>query len=100
MMFKILPEAEQELFHAALDYERKEIGLGVRFRNEVAALIERILFSLRLWRERAGGYRRVNLPVFPYYVAYFVREEIVLIGAVAHAKRKPNYWKKRVRDPK
>jgi hypothetical protein len=97
MTFKILPEARGELFNTALDYESKEPGLGIRFRIEVSAVIERVLFDPYLWRERRGGYRRVNLPVFPYYVAYFIRQDTVIVAAVAHAKRNPNYWKERTR---
>jgi hypothetical protein len=49
-----------------------------------------------LWNERAGGYRRVNLRGFPYYVAFFIRKEKILIAAVGHASRHPDYWKKRL----
>ncbi len=41
------------------------------------------------------GYRRVNLPGFPYYVAYFIRGEQVLVAAVGHGSRHPDYWKRR-----
>jgi plasmid stabilization system protein ParE len=97
MTFKVLREAREELFHAALEYENQEAGLGFRFRREVAAVIERILSDPYLWRERPGRYRRVNLPVFPYYIPYFIRGDTILIAAIAHAKRKPDYWKKRPR---
>ncbi len=45
-----------------------------------------------LYRLRPGGYRRATLRVFPYYIPYVVREEIVWILAVAHASQKPLYW--------
>ena len=48
-----------------------------------------------LWRERQGGFRRVNCPVFPYYVAYFIRDDTILIAAVAYESRHPDYWKSR-----
>ena len=48
-----------------------------------------------LWRERSGGYRRVNCPVFPYYIPFFIRGEKIIIAAVAHEYRKPGYWKYR-----
>ena len=32
--FAVLAKAREELFDGALEYERKESGLGVRFRNE------------------------------------------------------------------
>jgi len=63
------PEAESELTEASLWYESKEPGLGVRFRTE-----------------------RVNCPVFPYFLAYIVRGETIVIIAVAHSHRKPEYW--------
>ena len=92
MKYDFLPEARHELFDAVLYYESKEEGLGVRLRNEVAHVIDHILADPYLWRERAGGYRRVNCPVFPYYVAYFIRPEKILIAAIAHGRKKPGYW--------
>jgi hypothetical protein len=63
-------EAAEELTEAALWYESKETGLGTRFRDEISHVVSRISDDPMLWREREGGYRRVNCPVFPYYVAY------------------------------
>jgi len=53
--YEFLPEARDELWEAALYYASQEAGLGVRFRGEVAHVIERILADPYLWRERAGG---------------------------------------------
>ena len=36
---------------------------------------------------RDGGYRRVNCPVFPYFIAYIIRRETIVIVAVAHCHR-------------
>jgi plasmid stabilization system protein ParE len=96
MNYEFLTEARDEFGEAALFYESKKAGLGVRMREDVAHVIERILADPYLWRERAGGYRRVNCPVFPYYVAYFIRAEKVVIAAVAHGHRNPGYWKDRM----
>jgi len=97
MKLEFLPEAREELFEAAIYYESKERGLGVRFREEVAHVLERIVLDPHLWRERAGGYRRVNCPVFPYYLAYFIRKDSLIVAAVAHGHRKPGYWKERMK---
>ena len=96
MTVEFLEEAEQELTEAALWYEEKESGLGSRLRDEVAHIAGRIAEYPMLWREREGGYRRVNCPVFPYFVAYIIREQKVIITAVGHGHRKPDYWKSRV----
>lgn len=95
MIVEFLEEAEAELFDAALWYESKETGLGKRFRDEVANVIDSIVTNPLLWRERPGGYRRVNCPVFPYYIPYFIREDMIIIAAIAHDRRNPGYWKTR-----
>jgi plasmid stabilization system protein ParE len=95
MNYEFLPEARDEFWEAAQYYESKEKGLGVRFRTEISHIIQRILADPCLWRERPGGYRRFNRPVFPYYLAYFVRKDTILIAAVAHGHRKRGYWKER-----
>lgn len=97
MKLEFLPEARAEFYEAAEYYEGKERGLGKRFRDEVWEVCSTILDHPVLWRERPGGFRRVNCPVFPYYIAYFIREETILIAAVAHGSRHPDYWKQRVR---
>jgi toxin ParE1/3/4 len=97
MNYEFLAEARDKFWEAALYYESREAGLGVRLREEVSRVIERISADPYLWRERAGGYRRVNCPVFPYYVAYFIREEKMIIAAVAHGRRRPDFWKDRMK---
>ena len=42
------------------------------------------------------GYRRINLKVFPFYLAYVTEGELIWVLAVAHVSRKPGYWKKRL----
>jgi hypothetical protein len=43
MIYEFLTEARDEFWEAALYYESKEAGLGVRLRDEVSHVIERIL---------------------------------------------------------
>lgn len=69
----ILEQAEQEFSQSAAYYESKEPGLGIRFRNEVAAVVDWILEHPEIPRLRRRGYRRVNLRVFSHYVAYVIR---------------------------
>ena len=96
MIVEFLEEAEQELVEAVLWYESKETGLGRHLRDEIAHVLDRIAEDPVLWRERSGGYRRVNCPIFPYYIPYFIREQKIIVAAVAHSRRKPGYCKSRV----
>jgi hypothetical protein len=95
MILEFLPDAVGEMYSAAQYYESKEAGLGWRFRRELMEVCNAILRQPFLWRERSGGYRRVNCPVFPYYVAYFIRGERVVVAAIAHGHRFPGYWQER-----
>ena len=43
MNYEFHPDAEQELYEAALHYESEVRGLGLRFRDEVARVVQMIL---------------------------------------------------------
>ena len=92
MRLIVLAEAEQEFLDDATHLERKEEGLGALFRNEVAAVVDWIQQNHSVPSLRLEGYRRVNLRVFPYYVAYIVRDDVIWVVAIAHSFRRPEYW--------
>jgi hypothetical protein len=69
-----LHEAEEEFNNSVLHYESKEPGLGIRFRNELAAMVAWISKNSGIPRLRKNKYRRVNLRTFTHYVAYIIRE--------------------------
>ena len=91
-----LGEAEREFAESAAYYEAQEPGLGSRFRDEVVAAIDRIMRTPELPRLRAKEYRRVNLRVFPHYIAYVIRGDMIWIVAIAHGFRRPEFWIERV----
>ena len=92
---EFLKEAKADAEDAARYYERQVPGLGTRFQTEFEQVCAGILRNPLLWRERSGGHRRVNLPGFPYYIAYFLRGERVLVVAVGHASRQEDFWQSR-----
>jgi toxin ParE1/3/4 len=95
MKVEILQEAEEELAEAIARYEEIEPGLGIRLKEEVRASIRWISAHPEIPRLRPKGYRRVNLKVFRYYIAYFLWRDVIWILAVAHGHRRPEYWVKR-----
>jgi len=96
MRVEFTAEARDDLFDAAEYYEQKETGLGQRFRDQIADVLRTVITAPHLWRERPGGYRRVNCPVFPYHLAYVIRGETLVVVAVAHGSRKPGFWRDRL----
>jgi toxin ParE1/3/4 len=85
-------QAADEFESAAACYNDKQVGLGQRLRDEVDRHIRWITGHAEIPRLRPSGYRRVNLKVFLYYIAYVQINETVWILAIAHAHREPEYW--------
>jgi plasmid stabilization system protein ParE len=92
MRVSVLPQAANEFAEAVGYYEQQQPGLGGRFRDEVGRHIRWISEHAEIPRVRPGGYRRVNLRVFPHFIAYLVKADTVWVLAIAHGHRKPEYW--------
>ena len=92
MKLRIVAEATEELADAIAYYESIEAGLGLRLKDAAHVALEWIGENPELARLRSAGYRRVNLRVFPYYLAYAIWEEAIWILAIAHSARRPEYW--------
>ena len=88
----ILQQAFEELCDAIAYYEGKQAGLGLRLKEEIDQHVIWILDNSTVPQIRNGKYRRVNLKIFPYYIAYAIREDTLWIIAIAHTHRKPDFW--------
>ena len=88
----LVPSAQEEFLEALDHYAEAGPSLGLRFKEETARCIQWIAVHHEHFRLRTGGYRRINLKVFPYYLPFIVRGETLWGLAVAHASRMPEYW--------
>lgn len=100
MKITILEQAFEELSEAIKYYEEKQTGLGLKLKDEIDHYINWILKNSTVPQLRKGGFRRVNLKIFPFYIAYIIREDMLWILAIANAYRKPGYWIKRKKHTK
>jgi plasmid stabilization system protein ParE len=92
-------------FHedAALDIEesvafyRYEAGVNVAtsFVDEVERVLGLLSQNSSLGRRVTNKVRKFGLTTFPYSVVYWVFEGELIVLAVAHHSRKPNYWRNR-----
>jgi plasmid stabilization system protein ParE len=92
-----LPEAKEEFLDAVSYYDEIGERLGLRFKEEVDRCILWIADHSNLYRLRPGGYRRINLRAFPYYIPFILRGSTLWVLSIAHCARKPEYWIKRKR---
>jgi toxin ParE1/3/4 len=76
-------------------YDEREAGLGQRFYREVIGCLNWISVNPTVPRFRKT-HRRVNLKVFPFYIAYVTQGDLVWVLAVAHGNKKPGYWRDRI----
>ncbi|NHC35244.1 type II toxin-antitoxin system RelE/ParE family toxin [Scytonema millei] len=90
------PLAEQEVIDAAAYYEEQSKGLGLSYLSEVEHAINFLIRYLEAGSVVRGSIRRLILPKFPYSLLYrILAENRIRILAVAHHKRKPQYWNSR-----
>lgn len=100
MRFRFHEEALVEAKEAAEWYSKQEPGLGNDFSNEVDRCVRDIASDPERLPKletapKKSNVRRVLTQRFPYKVIFEVVHDEVVILAVAHAKRHPNYWLKR-----
>lgn len=83
--------AKQELDDASSYYEAQQPGLGIVFREEAKSSVDRIAKYPHAWSVERGDVRKYLLHKFPYKILYSVEEDHIVILAVAHQHRKPDY---------
>jgi toxin ParE1/3/4 len=88
-------EALAELQGAALYYESRQAGLGVRFLDVIDEALDRIARDPIAWTPADEDVRRCLTRVFPFALYYTIEPEFILIMAVAHLAREPGYWASR-----
>ena len=97
MTFRFLQSARREMQGAIQYYDRQRFGLGQELAAELDTVLERIASDPTSYEQVEPGVFRLSTRRFPYAVVYVVRSEGVLVVAVQHGKRRPGYWKRRLR---
>ncbi len=93
------PEARQDALDGQSHYDAQRIGLGADFERELKEAVERIRLHPRLYGIERGRVRRCILSRFSYSVLFADLPGRIWIAAVAHHRRRPNYWRHRRPTP-
>lgn len=90
-------EASNEFAEAVRWYEEQRQGLGAEFYESVVETTARIQDNPACGPpvSKDERTRRLLVSRFPYQVVYRLREDEIVIVAVAHVKRRPKYWRGR-----
>jgi toxin ParE1/3/4 len=89
------PEAQEEFIESALYYESTRPGLGQQFRDAVRAGLDRIVGHPEIGAARRNA-RILMVDGFPYDIVYRAAGSHLEVLALAHHRRRPGYWRRRV----
>ena len=89
------PLAADEAQAAERWYRERNETASRRFQRELDRAIEQISERPESGSPYLGNTRRALLRRFPFFVVYRVRGGELEIVAVAHARRRPGYWRAR-----
>lgn len=98
MKWRYHPVAAEEFLEGCACYRATSAELARAFYRDVEDGIEKILRGPRQWVVIEGDVRRFPMRRFPYGIYYTLvdDDEVVLIVAVMHMRRRPGTWRDRV----
>ncbi len=92
---KFHPAAEAEMLEAATYYELQQTDLGRRFLASTQDAVNRITLNPNLYPTIELDVRRCLLRTFPFSVLFRELPGRIVVMAVMHLHRDPDYWKNR-----
>ena len=95
---RFIEPARREFLAEVVYYNGKEPGLGIRFAAAVNEATARAVSFPLTGSPASKSTRRVFVKNFPFAVVYRPDESGIVIFAVAHHSRRPEYWQSRVQD--
>lgn len=101
MRVRVIAQARFEATLAKRYYGRIRRSLGLRFTKSLSNALTSLGNSPRMYPHHTASSPRREIrhcPVdrFPYAVVYLVRDEEILIVAIANYSRDPDYWTDRL----
>ena len=91
------PLAESEADAAFRWYRAGSPAAADAFKAELSRTVEAIRLHPPRFPPYLAGTRRGLLDRFPHLVVYVERTDRIQVIAVAHGKRRPGYWRRRVK---
>ncbi|MBL7777146.1 MAG: type II toxin-antitoxin system RelE/ParE family toxin [Chitinophagales bacterium] len=91
----VLDAALTELEEVADWYAEINTSLATDFVEEFTNNVKAIQNKPLNYPTLNEGFRKCSLKRFPYKIIFKIVANNILVVAIAHHKRKPNYWKNR-----
>jgi hypothetical protein len=98
MKIRLLKIAQQELDEAVEWYNQQVVGLGLEFLDEFDDSVKLVAAFPEISGKILDDIRRFLINRFPYGIIYGIDGDFIVIIAIAHLRRKPNYWIDRLQN--
>lgn len=93
MIPSLSPEADRELSDGAVYYSQEgSVELGLAFVDEFERALDLLCTHPKLGAPWRSGRRRFPLRRFPYSIIYYIKGDELRVIALAHHRRRPDYW--------
>lgn len=92
MNVHFLTLAKQEVDEAVRWFDQRQQGTGVRFLDEPDRVVRRVRAYPFASTEIEPQIRRCLFARFPYALIYGVDDQGIVVIAMAHTHRQPDYW--------
>lgn len=89
------PGASEDYAAAFAWYHARGTALASDFEREIDRAIRLVSRNPLRWPKFDDQRRRLVVRKYPYSIIYELHGSDVVILAVAHGKRRPNYWRER-----
>ena len=97
MKVLFLEIAEQEFYDSQDYYEEQQTNLGDKFKSEVYNTLKRIRKFPNMFVKVNKDIRKCIINKFPFNILYSIEDDSILIIAIAHHHRNPDYWVDRIK---
>jgi plasmid stabilization system protein ParE len=97
MRLEFFDDAAAEIEQDRARYRERSESAEAGFLRELDHAIQQVTDAAAQWPQYLAGTRRYVFPTYPYSLAYFAEGDVIRVVAVAHDKRRPGYWRERVR---
>lgn len=96
--FELDDSAEAEFYNIVEYYKQFDQALSIDFIQEFDTSVQRLIKFPQAGQPYLHQTKRVFLNRFPYAIVYrFYGNELIVVFAIMHMSRKPDYWEKRLK---
>ena len=92
---EFLDIAKLEFDEAIAYYEKESEGLGHRFKNEIKSSVDMIIQFPTLYPFFIDDIRKCVSHTFPYSIFYVLRDDVIVIYAIANHFKNPQHYVQR-----